>query len=474
MRTTFSGFEIAKTGIQSAETGLDVTGQNIAKMNTEGYSRQTVEQSSVYYDSSSYKYALVNNTVVGQGVTIDKINQVRDQFLDSRYRTANSEASELTKTHTILSSIEGIIDETLTDGLGVTLEEFYESLQTLSANAGDIEYSGLARSSAEKVTETLNYYIEQLETVREQEKYDLSVTVDDVNTLLSKIEKMNKAIQVEALNGNPTNELLDTRNLYLDELSENMAITVEPNADGTVNVKTGSTYLVDATNGTVSTLSMQNSSGTISILADGNTLSITSGAIKGYLDALNGKGSYAAVGENNFNGIQYYESVLNDFAESFAETLNSLNGAGKPLFEGTTAGTISLSTGWLANANYITATTLTNAEDGANDNILRMISTLDGDTAISDYFTGSFDEFVISMMSDIAIDTKYVSDMKETSSKVLSSIGNQRESVKGVSLNEETVNLLKYQKAFEASSRVITALDEMLDTIINRMGTVGR
>ena len=77
-------------------------------------------------------------------------------------------------------------------------------------------------------------------------------------------------------------------------------------------------------------------------------------------------------------------------------------------------------------------------------------------------------------MGDIAIDVGHSSDISETSSTVLKSVDNQRESVMGVSLNEETANLIKYQKAFAASARVMTALDEALDTIINRMGTVGR
>ena len=88
MRASFLGFEIAKTGLQAAETGLDVTGQNMAKMNTEGYSRQTIEQTSVYYNSTSYKYALVNSDRIGQGVSIGRITQVRDAFLDARYRSA--------------------------------------------------------------------------------------------------------------------------------------------------------------------------------------------------------------------------------------------------------------------------------------------------------------------------------------------------------------------------------------------------
>lgn len=474
MRASFLGFEIAKTGLQAAQTGLDVTGQNMAKMNTKGYSRQTVDQTSVYYNSTSYKYALVNSDRIGQGVTIDKITQIRDEFLDARYRTSNSEDSELSKKLSILTGMENLYDETLIDGLGATLEDFYKSLQTLTLNAGDIEYSGLARSSAQKITESLNYYASQLETIKEQEKFDLTVSVNDINTLVSKIATMNKTIQFESLQGNSTNELLDTRNLYLDQLSTYANISTEANADGTLNVKVGSQYLVDATNSTTTTISLQENSGLHSITTSNGELEISTGSLKGYLDALNGKGAYSQVGENDFKGILYYQKSLDDFASKFTQVFNELNGTNKPLFEGNSAATIGITDAWLNDANYLTASTDGTNIKGHSDNLLRMIQTLDSKTVISDNFTGTFDEFVTSMMTDIAIEVNFVSDLAETSGTVKATIDNQREAIKGVSLNEETVNLLKYQKAFEASSRVITALDEMLDTIINRMGMVGR
>ena len=474
MRATFLGFEIAKTGILSAQIGIDDTVQNMARMNTEGYSRQTVEQSTLYYDSTSYKYAMLNSEKFGQGVSITKITQIRDEFLDTRYRAANSEDSALSKSLTILTSVEEEFDETLNDGLGVMLDEFYSRLQTLAANTGDIEFSGLVRSSAQKITETLNYYNKQLETINNQEKFDLSVSVQDINVLTEKIGTMNKAMQFETLQGNPTNELLDTRNQFLDNLSGYINITTEPNADGTISVKVGSQYIVDPMNATVQTISLQDNAGTLSLATVNGELSITSGSIMGYLEALNGKGEYAVSGESAFNGIPYYHASLNDFAKSFATMFNDLNGTGQPLFTGDTASTIEISSEWAQNANYITTTTDVNPVDGMNDNILRMLTAMDTPTQIAANFNGTFDEHVSKMMTDIAIDVSFVSDLSKTATTVLTSVDNQREAIKGVSLNEETVNLLKYQKAFEASSRVMTTLDEMLDIIINRMGVVGR
>lgn len=473
MRATFLSLEIAKNGLQAAQTGLDITGQNMAKMNAEGYSRQTVQQSAFFYPSSTYKYALLNSQKIGQGVTVDQIVQIRDQFLDARFRTANSTSSDLAKKTEILGSINNILDETLSDGLGVMLHEFYERLETLSLNAGSVEYSGLVRSSAQKIIETLKYNYNQLNTIKNEEQQNLELTVADINSYLAKIKDLNESIQYETLQKNITNDLLDTRNLYLDKLSEQLNITVQEQKDGTVSVKCGSMLLVDSSTNTIANLSIDDTAGDIKIVTDDGTLDITSGEIKGVLDLVNGKGSFAGPDDNDFNGIPFYLDSLDKFASKFAEIFNGLNGDDKPLFVGDTALTLGISDGWIADANYITATTDSDPSKGKNDNILRMINALDTNQQITDKFDGTFSEFVLSLMSTAAVDENYYSDLLSTAESVTESIDNQRESIKGVNLNEETVNLIKYQKAFEASSRVITALDEMLDTIINRMGTVG-
>lgn len=474
MRSTFYGFEIAKSGIQAAQAGLDVTGTNMANVATEGYSRQVVSQSANCSNSYSYKIAQKSKMLVGMGVTVNGIKQIRDDFLDVRFRNASADNGALSKSVSILTDIENILDETQTDGLGVMLREFAYNLQTLSLNAGDIEISGLVRSSAQKVAETLNQYAAQLDTIVEQETYDMTVTVKSVNTLLNKIADLNATIKTEKLQDNPVNEINDTRNVYLDQLSAALNITVESHTDGTVSVKTGDTYLLDAAAGTVLELSVNAAADGVS-LADGggNEIEISGGSLYGVMEAINGKGSYASAGESDFKGVMYYKSALNDFAASLADTFNTLNGPGKPLFEGLSAEDIAISKEWLEDANYITASE-TGGNSGANDNILKMIAALDSEIDISPYFTGRFREFVLSLMSDVSIDLNYKKDMLSISELVLTSVANQRESVMGVSLNEETVNLLTYQKAFEASSRFMTVLDEALDIVINRMGIVGR
>jgi len=465
MRSTFYGFEAAKSGLSAAQAGLDTTGNNIANLSTEGYSRQVVDQVATYLGSSSDKIAPSTLQSEGLGATVRGINQVRSQFLDLRYRDANSDNSANAKALSILSDVENTFDETQSDGLNAMLDDFTKQLQVLSLNAGEVEYSSLTRSSAQKVTQTLNQYAQQLASVRKQTTDEMAINVKDANTLLDKISTINLSIKSAKLQGDGANELNDTRGQYLDELSEYMNIKVSYENDGTVSVSSGSTTLLDSQANTVANLTLDDAASGMRLMADGDEMALTGGSLYGAMQVLNGKGGFAGAGENDFRGIPYYQESLDALANKLSSTLNGLNGAGKPLFTGSGAAGIAVSDQWLANPNYITATNDADGAKGKNDNILRMVSAMD---------EGDFGGTLLSVMGDVAIDVGHTKDIAETSGMVFQSVDNQRESTMGVSLNEEAANLIKYQKAFAASARVMTALDETLDTIINRMGTVGR
>jgi flagellar hook-associated protein 1 FlgK len=472
MRSTFYAFEAVRSGLTAAQAGLDVTANNIANQSTEGYSRQSVKQAATCFDSDTYKFALNGVLHYNMGVDVQGIGQTREQFLDLRYRSTNSESSALSKSLSILQDIESNLDETQTDGLNVMLEDFYGQLQSLSQNGGEVEFSSLVRSCAQKVTQTLNHYDQQLATIRSHEVEGMEVKVSEVNTLLGKIDSINYSMQVATLQKGPTNELNDMRNLYLDQLSADLDITVTAHDDGTISIKTGSEFLLDAQNHVVSTVSLVDDPDNVHINVDGTTVTLQGGSLQGSMQVLNGLGTYAGAADSDYKGIPYYRESLNSLADSLATTFNSLNGGA--LFSGTTAADIAISNQWQDDPNYIKATLDAGPAQGKNDNILRMIAAMDEERAVSPTYNGTFSEYTLSLMTDIAIGVNYTEDVANTSDMVATSIKNQRESVMGVDINEETANMLKYQRAFEASSRVMTALDEALDVLINRTGLVGR
>ena len=476
MGSTFGSLEIARSAVVASQVALDIVGQNVANVNTEDYTRQTADLLAVNYSGIGVtKYAQPAASNHGQGVTVARISQIRDTLLDAKVRNANTQYSTYDTCATALTELNTIFDETSIDGLHAMLNNFYSRLSDLSENVGDSEYESLVRSAAEKVVQTLNQYAAQLSELSSEKTAELNTTVDDMNTAVSKLNQINDLIRDQTVRGSVSNELLDMRNAYLDKLSGYLNITVTPQKDGSVAVT--STDHADVL-GSVFTLS--GVSGQIALQrtdSDGNTADFTptGGAIKGYLDVLNGAGAYATGSENTFRGFTYYQRALDSFAEAFAGTFNDLNtldpSAPAALFTGVTAADIAISDAWYHDAGYLVV-----AEAGTNDNILKIVSAMDTDVDTSLYpgVAGSFEAYARTLISDIAVDANYYDDMEEMSKHIVASVSQQREAIMGVSIDEETINMIKYQRAYQAAARFLTVLDENLNTLINNMGIAGR
>ena len=212
------------------------------------------------------------------------------------------------------------------------------------------------------------------------------------------------------------------------------------------------------------------------------------GVLKGNVDMLNKKGIFD---HTDVKGVGYYEEYFNEFVNTFATTLNKLNGDNGPLFEMSdpnaesfTAANICISEGW---ANGTTSIKTTSQEgvggtdnSSANDNILKMIYALttdkwkiqtpEGDIA----FEGNAFDCYDNIQNTQAIDQQSISSILDNRITVLNEIANAKDSVSGVYLDEEVMNLMKYQQSYNAAARLMTTLDEALDTLINNTGIVGR
>lgn len=492
MRSSFLGLEIARSAILTSQIALDVTGQNMSNANTENYTRQRADMVALNYSSGVNRFAQSASSNVGQGVNVEKISQIRDFFLDKRLRTANSDYRTWETTVSALKDIEAVFDEKKTDGLHAMLGDFYNQLQGLSNHIGEKEFTNIVRSSAVKVTQVLHQYAAQLTQAKNQQYDDLKIEASQVNTLIDKMNELNSMIQDQTLRGSVSNELLDQRNAYLDKLSGYMNITVIPQADGTVSVKStdGITDGIEVLDSKFSIEPDPIIPGAVTVIkreqvSDGTIADFIplQGSMKGHLEAINGAGTYAdvSIGESEMLGITYYQRALDNFAEAFAGTFNEINslikdpmdetklisGPAKNLFEGTTAADINISAEWNNDSEYIVCT---------NENIMRMINAMNVDIDNSKYpkVSGTFEGFSKILMSNIAVDVNYQTDMKTMKGNILDAVSNQRESIMGVSTNEETINMTKYQRSFQAASRLMTILDEALNTIINNMGIVGR
>lgn len=476
MSSTFFGLEIARSALAASQTALNIVGQNVSNINTEGYTRQSADMASINYSSAKSKLAIVGNLSVGQGVTIEKISQIRDEFLDISFRNAKSSSSKWDTELSALKDIENIFDETSTKGLNSVLGEFYDKLDDLSNNVDSVEYYNLVRSGALVITQVLNEYSSQISQIRNEQVASMEISTDDLNATINKINQLNSLIKDQKLRGSVSSDLLDKRNTYIDTVSKYININVKQQSDGSVSITSSGNLDV-----LKNQFSIVDNGDQVTISAfDGTTtqsFNPTEGSFAGFLNILNGKGTYAdtLAGENDFLGLGYYQSSLDSFANAFAGTFNDINdvdnlGSDEYLFSGTTASTITLSDNWFADAKHLEV-----KASGTNDNILKMVTAMN-DAIDSSYtgVSGTFEEFTIMLSSDVAQQVGYETDMNSMFSSILETTYNERESIMGVSIDEETINMTKYQKAFQAAARFMTVMDETLDIIINNMGVVGR
>ncbi|RFZ80391.1 hypothetical protein DS742_03840 [Lacrimispora amygdalina] len=365
-RSTFSGFTIAQLAMSASQRALDVTGQNIANINTKGYTRQQVDLVSLNLRGADPTSSNPGSKI-GYGVEITGISQVRDPFLDVQYRNQIAKVGTADARQAGLDQLADIFDETDRDALKTALSNLSSSLDQLSSNANNSEFDSIVRSRSQVLLNYIHQKATDLKTTREETIYGLENTdIKTVNGLLSDIGELNDTIWNGQILGNPSLELMDQRNNKLDELAGYLPISVSYK-EVTIGSSEKYNYPVVTFNGSnglsyeltagehgenFATFSMEehkdsdgNPDGTVRISmipatnypkgVDTSSLKtdvtdyLKDGSIKGTVDLLNKSGELDDPA-TDFRGFGYYEKTLDSFVQTFAKTFNDLNGNMQP------------------------------------------------------------------------------------------------------------------------------------------------
>ena len=501
MRPTFLGFETSRKAINASQKALDITGNNLANIETKGYTRQRLDLFSMVTTTGTQRYS-TRISLAGQGVYIAGVNQIRDPFLDKRYRELNAQASEAGIKTSILRDVEDVLDNIDTDGLQNKLLSFQDSLSAFATDStNSVELASIVVGAAKTLVSVLNDYDTRLTQIQSQTKFEIDATISDINAIFDKVAVLNKQIVDSYVSmGNVSlsvaadytvnssygpNELLDARNVLLDSLSTYGNLEVTEMGDGSVTVKFAGTTAVEGSKSSQISCNVDTVSGALELLFDnGDSVNknAAAGSLKGYIDMYNGNGCYAQGVQSGVEGIAYYRSAIDKFAEAFSKAFNDMNvGTGTTsLFVAKgdmaiiTAGNIRLSEDWINNPLSILPTD----QDGKLDNahIFKLMSLFDKGVKFGDKqdFEGTFEEYISYFSNKMSGEITYQNGVYSSSNTMSSNILDSRDAVMGVNLDEEGINMMAYQKWFNASSRVMTALDEALNVIINSMGLVGR
>ena len=234
---TFDSFTTARLGIYAAQHGLRVTGNNISNINTAGYTRQRIDQVS-FKTGANDRYRSMMDNHVGSGALVTGINQIRDPYLDIRYRNTTSDTTYYDTKLAGLQEIASILDEVgkgITDGddmskgdglLYAQLKDLHDKLLEYSAHpTKDNEI--LVRGSAASLTSLFNKYADRLEKLHQDYDKDFNDNISLANKVLANIRDLNKSIRECEINGDNALEMRDERNRQIDKLAEYMSIKVE-------------------------------------------------------------------------------------------------------------------------------------------------------------------------------------------------------------------------------------------------------
>ena len=536
-------FDVGSSALNSLQRAISTTGNNIANVNTEGYSRQQVEFSSRTPD-------YIGGLALGTGVEVSAIRRAYDQFLTADVQARTSSSSYYNLYAGTAEQIDNLMADPATS-IASAMDQFFASMEAVANSPASQPERQVMLAEAQTLASRFNYVDSRLSELAEDMNQRMSVFVEDINRHLSDVAKLNEQIErLQRSAGGSPNELLDQRDKTLEDLSKLMRIDVRAQSDGSINVFTTSGHRLVSPSGAESLRLSQGAQldGPVQVFvsaAGGAEAEITERGIGGELgaaiDVSNNMIDRArrdigllALGLTDTFNIQHKSgSTLNqveggDFFSSIlpvttGSTLNSgttsvtaavddvtqLTGASYRVdYTDSIVAVTNLATNETQEINGTTITldgltltvspfsnltdgdrfiieptaraasamsvAITDTSDiaaasvggnvGDNRNILKLIDLRDannlrgGSQGVYDIYNNA--------VSQVAVDTRSARANAETEESLLASVVDQRASITGVNLEEEAANLIRYQQAYQAAAQIITAANDVFDTLL--------
>lgn len=463
----------ARTGMQAAQVEMQTTSQNIANAGVEGYSVQRVQL--VGNTPQRFTYGNIGTGVVVQGVT-----QSRDKLLDAQYRTANGSSAQQKTASDTLGRVEQVLGEPSSTGLSNSLDMFWNSWSDLASDPTSPSARGVVVQRGAQVASQLNGFAKQLDQIASDTRASLSADLGKINQLVKQIADITPQIVANESGGQSANDLRDTRNRMLDQLSSLADAQVIDRHDGSVGVYLGGRVLVDGTayhqlaasgGNPVSitfagdTMTLQNVGGSIG--ADMTSLNQTIPGVMGDLDTLAGT-LVQQVNQIHSSGVVFPGgSATPAAAGNFFNQSATLIGPTDPF---QTARGISVSSS-LSDLSLVAAAGAGAAGPGNNTVANQLAGLRDAPLTLTssngNISTGSLGGFYRYTVTNVALATSNANSQSTVQGTLATQADTRRQSVSGVATDEELVNLIKQQQAYSAAARLISVVDEMSKTLIS-------
>lgn len=515
MRTSFLGYETGRRALQAQQLALEVTGHNIANANVKGYSRQLVRVEATTPYALPTMSKLSTAGMVGTGVEVTDIRAVRDFFLDAQVRSETANIGYWETRQGVLEEIEVILGEPQGTGLSNSINQFSTAWQNVAANPSSEQFRQVLIQAGNAMADAFGSAYNQLASLKSNLRTTTSAKIVEANAIFRQVADLNRQIAGVTGVGDSPNDLIDTRNRLTEQLSRLMEIDTRVDARGvmTINVAghtavNGFDYdelMIDPPAG--ASIPATDVTAPHVALPDEMPLTVywrktsqlddptapTAVIVADPLRVQFGEIGSALMASNET--VQDFMNKVEIMAQEIVHHVNQQHEAGWGM-DGVTGRTffsdyasLGVSTSCAASMQVTIAdgkqvaaaavapvppATLPLPGDGGNADLIVDLfeGGIVGDapaavgTRLADFFRG--------IVGRLGVATQESERMAENERTLLTQIDNQRAAATGVSTDEELINMVKFQQGYNAAARIITTVDEMIDTIINRMGLVGR
>lgn len=522
MRSTFHGLETSKRSLFVQSTMMQTLGHNIANASTDGYTRQRVNASATRPLAMPGMYNSVAPGQLGTGVQYDSITRIRDSFLDLQFRRENETLGSWSIIDNTIRSIEGFFNEPSDNGLRSVMDKFWNSWEVLNRDPSLLSARVEVVGAASNFTNMLKHIDESLTKLENDIQSSINIKVNEANDIIANIASLTDTIKrVEGM-GDNANDFRDQRDLLIDQLSTIIDVQVTDGEGGDITILAGGINVVENGESTPITADAAATAGQLhgysqslaevdrvrnqmnamvrTMVTGSVDVELAAGYVaaspliaKSAVELENGttipaggtiptgsilKGP-ATVQVNGFNGLHSLGYSLSDPAKS-----------GIPFFTTTDGGEFSISN---IQVNVDIVNNVSNiAASGRYDIVNGQNVTVKGNSVIAHALaslrdksfnypadmtslsTGSVDDYYRAIMGDLGTRATNAERNVKVQSDMVDSVQFRRQSVSGVSLDEEMADMIRFQHAYNAAARNMTTVDEMLDRVINQMGIVGR
>lgn len=455
MPSAFGGLNMMGNALKIFQHALDVTGHNISNVNTVGYARQRI----VLGTNSADTYYGVHPYQVGTGVNVQTVMRVRNMMLDTRMNRANADLGSYESLATTLKQVESVFPEPSTNGIGDALGKFFDSWSALAPNPGDSALKLQVRAAGETLTQRVRSAFGDLQVQQAAATAEIGNTFDQIDDLTGQIANLNEEIVTARAAGGEPNDLMDARDLAVEQLSSLIGVQTHTDENGMMTVYSNQISLVP---GTTNQPIPRTFDAATQSLSDGtNSFAVMTGSLAGQMQGL--------------TKLSQYKDQMNTFANTLRTQINTLHQSGK-LTDGTTGvaffndgspqtGAIDfgLSAQVQASADNIAA----GASGAAGDGGIALALSRLREIGVAGLGGKTFKNFYTDFVGGIGREIQVATSSMDTQGAIIQQVDQQRQSEMGVNLDDEMTNMLQFQRSYQAAAKALSVLDQVTEDLVN-------